>query len=638
MRYLNLAFPGHAFGDDFAELIHSRTEGSPLFMADLLRYLRERGFLAEIHGTWSVARELPDLSRELPESVRGMIQRKLDRLDASDRQLLAAASVQGCEFDSQIVADALRRDSADVEERLSELARVHGLLRTVRASELPDQSLSMRCSFVHILYQQALYQDLLPTRRAALSLSLSRALVRRYGESDSTIAAELAYLYEEGRDFLQSARQFWLASQNAARVFAHGEAITLARRGLKLLQPLPATPRRAELERQLYTTLGLQLQVTEGFGSSAAQKAYERARHICLQSPEGPSLFPVLWGLWLYYKVHSELTTAQHFAADLSRLARKLNDPDLALQAHQALAMTAFCRGQLDASQQHVEQAVALYDRRRHAKHAFEFGQDPAVICKAFGAVVLWLLGYPDAAAKQSEDAIRMSESLSPSSQAVAWYFASMVYQMRREPQKTRSCAERCLAISSEHGYSFWQTAGGILHGWAAAAGGGMDEGIAAMREGIRDWQNMGSETYRTYFLGILAETLCHNGAPGESLELLETALKLAVRTGEGFFSAELHRLKGEALLAAVAQDRSPSPSDARDQLQQALFIARTQNARSLELRSAMSMAGHCPLFDNAAEAREQLAHAYNRFTDGFQTADLKKAVDLLASPLWRAG
>src|SRR5262249_10565158 len=159
--------------------------------------------------------------------------------------------------------------------------------------------LSLRYAFAHGLYQQALFTDLPPSRRAALGLALARALAGHHGEGSPAAAAELACLYEVGRDFAGAARQLCLAAGNAARVFAHREAVVLARRGLALLQALPESAQRDAVELPLQTTLGLQLQVTEGFASAGAEPAYRRARALCLRRPEAPGLFGVQWGLWL---------------------------------------------------------------------------------------------------------------------------------------------------------------------------------------------------------------------------------------------------------------------------------------------------------------------------------------------------
>src|SRR5262249_13405456 len=277
---------------------------------------------------------------------------------------------------------ALGRDPAEVEESLQALDRVHGLVWLVREDEFPDRALTLRYAFVHVLYQQALYEGLTPSRRAAPAAALAPALGPHQGEGNAAAAAALGCLYEVAREAGRAAWYFGLAAQNAARVFAHGEAVLLARRGLALLAALPQTPARDVLELPLQTTLGLQLQMTEGYAAAAAHQAYTRARTLCPPAPDAPSHFAVLWGLWLFHKVRSELARGQQLADELLVLARRLADSDLALQTPQALGMTAFCRGEPAAAIRHVEQAAALYDPARHHTHALLFGQDPDVICK----------------------------------------------------------------------------------------------------------------------------------------------------------------------------------------------------------------------------------------------------------------
>src|SRR5262249_17496517 len=155
-------------------------EGNPLFMVDLLRYLRDRGVIVQDHGRWALAQAVPDLRSEMPESVRGLIQRKIGQLGDADRQLLTAASVRGPGFDTAGVARVLGREPLEVEERLDELERVHALVRFLREREFPDRTLSLRYGFVHVLYQNALYADLRPTRRAAWSLAAAQALLDHY--------------------------------------------------------------------------------------------------------------------------------------------------------------------------------------------------------------------------------------------------------------------------------------------------------------------------------------------------------------------------------------------------------------------------------------------------------------------------
>ncbi len=168
-RYLALEFPEHRLPPDFSAFIHAKTEGSPLFMADLVRYLRDSGGIVEQNGTWTLARSMSDLPRDLPESVRSMIARKIEQVDERDRSLLLAASVQGPEFDSTVVSEAIDMEPAAVEERLDILERVHVFVKRGNEYEFPDLTLTLQYQFVHVLYQNMLYASLQPTRRTALS-------------------------------------------------------------------------------------------------------------------------------------------------------------------------------------------------------------------------------------------------------------------------------------------------------------------------------------------------------------------------------------------------------------------------------------------------------------------------------------
>ncbi len=623
--YLGLTFPGHRFPPEFVTLIHAKTEGSPLFLVELLRYLRDRGVIAQEGGGWALAQAVPDFERELPESVRSLICKKIGQLGEGDLRLLTAASVQGYEFDSAVVAEALQLDAAEVEERLAALDRVHGLVRLVREEEFPDRTLTLRYRFVHLLYQNALYQGLQPSRRANWSAALAEGLLRHHGEQGSDIAAEVGCLFEAARDFGRAARHFLLAAQNAGRVFAHRQAEALARRGLRLLQALPDAPERAAQELPLQMALGLQLQVTQGFAAPQARHVYRRARQLCRQLREAPP-FPVLWGLWLYHKVRSELPRARAMAGELFDLAQELRDPALILQSHQALAVTTLCLGEPAATCLHMEQGAALHDPARHQSLTSIYGQDPGVACRAFGAVALWLLGYPERAVRVSREAVQLSYQLAqPSSQALALHFAAILRQCRREGQEALRLAEQATAIATEQGFSFWHAGGTIMRGWALAVSGSVTEGVGLLREGLAAWQATGSVTYQTYYLALLAEALGQQGRWEEARQALDEALALAQRTSEGLYEAELHRLQGECLLRL-----GEMPGVVEDCLREALTVAQRQGAKSLELRAALSLARLLRQQGRGAQGRQILAAVHGGFTEGHDSLDLQEADTLL--------
>src|SRR5262249_25716793 len=164
----------------------------PLFMVDVLRYLRDGGVLAKAEGHWSLSQTVPDIARTLPESVRNMIERKIDALDETDKRLLQTASVQGSEFDGILVARVLRLDPVEVEERLERLDRIHGFVRPLREVEYPDHAVTLRYQFVHVLYQNFLYAALTPARRTSVSRAVAESLEAAYGSHVTDIAATIA--------------------------------------------------------------------------------------------------------------------------------------------------------------------------------------------------------------------------------------------------------------------------------------------------------------------------------------------------------------------------------------------------------------------------------------------------------------
>jgi predicted ATPase len=628
-RYLALAFAGHQFPEELAAVLHARTEGNPLFMVDLLRYLRDRGVIIQDHGRWALGRAVPDLQRDLPESVRGMVQRKMDQLSPADRQLLMAASVQGAEFDSAVVARLLGREAADVEERLEVLDRVHVMVRLVREQTFPDRTLALRYGFVHVLYQNALYAALQPTRKAAWSAAAARALLAHFGAKSAGLAAELAVLFEAARDPARAADHYLVAAENAARIFAHHEAVALARRGLGLLEPLPDTPDRARRELPLQVTLGIQLQVVQGYAAPEAEHTYARARALCEQAQDAPQHFLVLWGLWMFYEVGANLGKSRELAEQLLALAQHAQDVAQLLQAHMALAITSFSLGELAATREHTEQGVTLYDPSRHGSHTHLYGQDPKVVCLAFGAVALWLLGYPDQAAARSHRAVALGGQLGhPTTYALALYFAAMLLQYCRQAPAVQQCAAATTAIAIEHGLSLWRANGLIMGGWALVEQGAWASGIAQLRRAVTDWVATGAETHRTYFLGLLAESLAKAGQIEEGLGVLTEALSLMHGTGTLFHAAELHRLRGELLLRQEPAEIRCHEAEAC--FRRALTVARRQRAKSLELRAAMSLSRLYRQQGRPAQARPLLAEAYGWFREGFDTPDLKEAKALL--------
>jgi predicted ATPase len=503
---------------------------------------------------------------------------------------------------------------------------VHGLVRLVREHEFPDRTLSRRYGFVHALYQETLYAGLPPARRAAVSRAFAEAILTFQNGQPGLAAAELAILCEAGREFARAADLFRVAAENAARVFAHQAAASLAGRGLGLLVGLPDTPARAQQERALLSLRGVSLVATRGFASPEVEETYLRAKAICERSGDVSALFPVLYGLWNVYLLRSDLTQCDALANHMAALVEGTTDPVLALQAHNVLQQPLFHMGRFVSSRNHQEQGLALYDPVAHRGLTTIYSEDPGISCLGYGAITLWCLGYPDQAVRTAHAArARAAELANPFDIARALYFTTFTHLLRREVEQVRTLAMSLSHLCHEHGYALLAAGGTSLQGWAMTEQGQTGLGIALMRQGLEDWRATGAISKRSYYLAILARAIATAGVPAEGLAVFDEALNLVASNGERFLEAELYRLRGE-MFVEQARDE-----DAQASFQQALDIACRQQARGLELRVLVSFTRLLRRLGREVEIRPHLARVYSSFTEGHDTADLREAKELLA-------
>jgi DNA-binding winged helix-turn-helix (wHTH) protein/tetratricopeptide (TPR) repeat protein len=625
-RYIALEFPENCFPREFAGVIHSRTEGNPLFMVDLLRYLRDQKVIvkAETDPRWNLAQSIPDLSGVLPQSTRSMIERKIEQLSDWDRKILTAAAVEGYEFDSASVARALEADTLKIEEVLERLDRVHAFVKHVAEEELPDGTLTIRCRFVHVLYQNALYASLTPTRRAVLSGALARALEAFHAGKSAAIASQLGFLYETGRDPGRASDYFLLAAQNAVQLFANQEAIVLARRGLALLDKIPETPERTRKELNLQITLAFALLWTLGYAAPETGVTMARARELCEAVGDAASLFPVRFGLWVYYLCKGDLRSARETAEHLLTSGNP-NDPAQELGVHSMMGFTLHHQGEFIACRQHFEEAFRVYDVAQHSRYMQLYRLDPGIHTESEMVRTLWLLGFPDQARRKAEGTLALARTLAtPLSLAFCQVFAAALYQNLRQPEKTREIGGACIALCNEQGIMLERAWVMCWYGWALAELGQIEEGIGHIRTGLDTQLSVGAQVARPQCLAIFAEALWHAGRTQGAFEAVEEGLAVSNRNGERYYDAELWRLKGELVMV---QNKT---AEAESCFQRGIEIARQQAAKSLELRASTSLARLWQQENRSREAQHLLGDIYAWFTEGFDTADLRETESLL--------
>jgi predicted ATPase len=283
--------------------------------------------------------------------------------------------------------------------------------------------------------------------------------------------------------------------------------------------------------------------------------------------------------------------------------------------------------GAIASAQTHFAQGIALYDPMQQRASAFLHGQDAAVVCLSRGASVLWLLGYPDQALAQCQQAVTLAQHIvHPYSLCFALCWAAFFHPFRREVRAAQEHAESAITLATEQGFPYWIAFGTILRGWTLAHQGQGKEGIEQITHALTAYHATGAEILRPYCLALLAEAHGIMAQPEAGLTVLVEALALIDTTGERWCEPELYRLKGALLL----QQASDNQAEAESCFHHALDIARNQQAKSFELRTATSLARLWQSQGKREEARQVLAEVYNWFTEGFDTADLKDAKALL--------
>ena len=342
-----------------------------------------------------------------------------------------------------------------------------------------------------------------------------------------------------------------------------------------------------------------------------------------------PQLFPVLHGLYRIYHVRGDLIAAREVGEHLTELGQSLHDRTLLVEAHRALGVPLLWLGEVALARTKLQEGTALYDAKLLRSHAYTYGIDPGVVCLSYAALAWWFLGFADHALDRSQRALVLAEELShPHSRALALVWAAWLRQFRREVPSTEELAQAAIRLCSEHGYPLWRPMGTILHGWALSESGQQsEECIAQMRQGLVDLRATGAGLWQPCFLALIAEVCDKANRIDEGLTVLDQALGIVRERAERFYEAELHRLRGELLLRRNPADVSPCEACFRT----AIAIARNQQAMSLELRAATSLARLWAERSERRNAQDLLTGICGWFSEGFDTLDLQEAQALLS-------
>jgi DNA-binding winged helix-turn-helix (wHTH) protein len=603
-RYLELRFPDNAFSADLATVLRERTEGHALFVAGTIQDWLTQGVLSRRAGQWGLTDLAAALPAALPTSVHDLIDRQLSQLAEADGRLLELASAAGLEFS----AAALAESAADaVERRCETLVERQLLVRRPEPVRWPDGTEATGYGFRHALYRHAIYEAVPANLRRKLHLRIGLRLEKGHGKRANEIAAVLSNHFASGGDDRRAALYGRKAAETALLRGAAREAQAWLHRALShIARWRPGRARDAE-EIRAQTSLGAAHNLVDGFASPPAAAAFERAYVLSRRVADSETLIPILTGLFNYRTMTNDTKAAKRLSAHILRLAQRKCAPAYAMDGYNTVGYMNWKLGRYTAALPYIAKVAAAYRVRRHGSLSIVFGEDPGIACRYYAAVTCIMLGDAAAAERHLAAGMTIARAIKqPFAVAeMLWSHCVVAHECGDAPLLERWALE-ILSTCEEGGIDYWRRPGRAFAGWAAAARD--DEGgLERMGAVLQEWRTISIFESMHYMLALYAEVCLKHGHLAAAGEAVTEGLALVRKTGECWFEAELHRLRGEWALRSDSPGRPANPAAAAC-FRQAARVARRQGARLLELRALVSLADERAARGKHAEAIRILA------------------------------
>jgi len=606
----------HELDMDSVMHLFQETEGYPLFVVEMVR-----ADLGRVSASPQEAdrphRQLPlDDARTLPPRVHAVLVGRLLQLSASAREFVELAATIGRAFTLDLLITGGLADAESAVCALDELWHK----RIVREHSANSYD------FTHDKLREVAYGEISAPQRRMLHRRVAQALEALHAEDLDSVSGQLASHYERAGMIEQALPSYQRAAAVAQRVYANEDAISLLSRSLELLERLPAGSKRDKQELSLQLALAPLYRVTKGWETLELERVLDRALALCDTVGDDAQRAQTLYGLQSVYVVQAKLERVQMVSDELQTLYQR----SLGTAPPFAGMMLAAARLHLgritDANAQFAE-IIAAHDPDQLLHLQASQGVNYAAHARALQAHALWCLGYPQQALSRGLDAVKLVQDLDrPFNEALVSAYLALLQQLRADEAVAREHAELALALASKYQAPYYRAWAAILVSYALALEQPDEERIGRLRESISEFKASGARLRLPYYLSLLAHVCGKAGRAEEGLASIDEALAEARTHNERWWDGELHRLRGELLLMQGAD-----VSDGEAAILRAIEIARSQQARSLELRATMSLARLWSTQKRFDDARRQLSDLYAWFTEGFETPDLQAARLLLA-------
>jgi class 3 adenylate cyclase len=610
---------GKPLPDELIEQILAKTDGVPLFVEELTKSILESGQLKDAGDRYEYAGSAQSIA--IPATLRDSLMARLDRYQPV-KEIAQIGAAIGREFSHELVSAVAPLPASQLDAALAQLTD-SGL--AFRRGTPPDAIYV----FKHALIQDAAYDSLLKSRRQELHARIARVLERQFPAVAANEPEVLAYHYTHGGQIDQALPLWRRAGEAALSHMALSESISHLSRGLELAASLPASPQRDESELSLRIPLGTAWMALKGWAAEEIWTTFHPARTLGRKLGRHEALSPSLWGLSRFVLCTGRAAESMPWIDEMLDTARAAGDSDLLVVGHMAACISEFYLGHLHRTLHHCEQIDALYDTQRHCHLAAGLMHDPKTIGSVFNALATWILGYPDRAVERCRAGDAHARELGhPFDMAFGLSVGGELFDLRGEPDTLRSRALECGNLGREHRlpflYTFLEptrTGIALIHTGQAAGG------IPMLRAGTDLWNSVGGQIHGPYLKAVLAEGLLAVDDLDAAAALIDGQIEQVERPGwqERLHYAEILRLRGAILTRKGDLDGAQRCHLA------SLEWARQQQAKSWELRTAISLARLWQAQGRQAQARELLAPVYGWFTEGFDTKDLREAKALLA-------
>ena len=569
---------------------------------------------------------IPSPTVTVPASLHASLMARLDRLGAA-KDVAQIGAVIGREFSHALLAAVAHKTQAELQSALNRLVAAGLLFR----QGVPPHATYL---FKHALVQDAAYGTLLREPRRALHARIADTLEAQFTDTAENQPELLARHCTEAGLIEKAALLWGKAGQRSLARSALIEAIAQLTRALDQIVTLPATPDLRREQIKLQVALTTPLVHVKGYAAPETRAAAERARLLIEQAetlgepPDDPLLlFSVLYGFWVASIVAFDGDVTRELAAEFLALAEKQGAIVPLMIGHRALATSLLCTGDITEGREHYNQALELYDPAAHRRLATRFGQDVGVTILSWRPLALWLLGYPEAALADLEHALTNAREIGHAATLMlALYVTGLTHILCGNYAAANAQSDEVVPLADEKGSTMWKAYGMLNQGWVFSLTEKALDAVQTITSGLTALRSTGSTLWIPSCLAHLAPAYAELGQFDDASRCISEAMTLVETTKETWFEAEVHRIAGEIAL------KSPKPDAAKAEtyFERALTVARQQQAKSWELRAAMSLARLWRDQGKVQQARELLAPVYGWFTEGFDTRDLKEAKALL--------